>query len=54
LQFKDIIMFCYNKQSSIKMTTKVPPPWTWHICQIVVDCLSPIVIYCVLNLGDIS
>jgi hypothetical protein len=33
----------------MKMTTKVPPPLTWHICQIVVDCLSLIVIACVLN-----
>jgi hypothetical protein len=31
------------------MTTKVPPPSTWHICRIVVDCFSPIVITCVQN-----
>jgi hypothetical protein len=31
------------------MTTRVPPPLTWHIYQIVVDCLSPIVITYVLN-----
>jgi hypothetical protein len=31
------------------MTTKVPPPWTWHTCQIIVDCLSPILTDCVLN-----
>jgi hypothetical protein len=31
------------------MTTKVPPPWTWHICQIIGDCLSPIETICVLN-----
>jgi hypothetical protein len=49
LQFKDTIMFCYNRQSAIRMTTKFPPPWTWHICQIVVDCLSLILIVCVLN-----
>ncbi len=33
----------------MKMTTKVPPPLTWHIYQIVVDCFSPIVITYVLN-----
>jgi hypothetical protein len=31
------------------MTTKVPPFLTWHICEIVVDCFSLIVIACVLN-----
>ncbi len=31
------------------MTTKVPPPLTWHDYQIIVDCLSPIVTTCVLN-----
>ncbi len=33
----------------MKLTTKVPPPLTWHIYQIVVDCLSLIVIAYVLN-----
>jgi hypothetical protein len=33
----------------MKMTTKVPPPLTWHIYQIVVDYFSLIVITCVLN-----
>ncbi len=31
------------------MTTWIPPPLTWHICQIVVDCLTPVVTTCVLN-----
>jgi hypothetical protein len=31
------------------MTTKVPHPLTWHICQIVVDYFSSIVTTCVLN-----
>ncbi len=31
------------------MTNRVPPLLKWHICQIVVDYLSPIVITCVLN-----
>jgi hypothetical protein len=49
LKFKDAIMFCYSKQSSMRMTTTVAPPLTWQICQIVVDCLSFIVIVCVIN-----
>jgi hypothetical protein len=31
------------------MTTEVPPPLTWHLCQIVVDYLSPIITSCVPN-----
>ncbi len=31
------------------MTTIVPPHLTWHICQIVVICLSPIVTTYVLS-----
>ncbi len=42
-------MCCYSKQNSMRMTTKVPPPLTWHICQIVVDCFSLVVTTCVLN-----
>ncbi len=33
----------------MKMTTKVPPPLRWHICQIIIDCLSLVVITYVLN-----
>jgi hypothetical protein len=33
----------------MKMTIRVPPPLTWHICKIVVDCLSLVVITYVLN-----
>jgi hypothetical protein len=33
----------------MKMTTKVPPPLTWHICQIGFGCLYPIVMTCILN-----
>jgi hypothetical protein len=33
----------------MKMTTRVPPPLTWHICEIVVDCFSLVVTACVLN-----
>jgi hypothetical protein len=42
-------MLCHNKQSLVKMTTRVPPPLTWHIYQIVVDCFFLIVITYVLN-----
>ncbi len=31
------------------MITQVPPLLTWHISQIIVDVLSPIVFTCVLN-----
>jgi hypothetical protein len=27
----------------------MPPPLTWHIFKIIVDCLSPIVYACVFN-----
>jgi len=33
----------------MKMTTRVPPPLTWHICQIVVNCFSVVITACVLN-----
>jgi hypothetical protein len=31
------------------MTTKVPPPLTSHICQIVIDCFFFVVTTCILN-----
>ncbi len=49
LQFRYAIMFCYNKQTIVRVTSQVPPPLTWHISQIVVDCLLPIVSTCVIN-----
>ena len=33
----------------MKMTTKVSLLFTWHICQIIVDCLSLIVTTYILN-----
>jgi hypothetical protein len=42
-------MFWYSKQSSMKTTITIPPPLTWHICQIVVDCFSPFGTTYVLN-----
>ncbi len=39
----------FSKQSLVRMTTKVLPFLTWHIYQIVVNCLFPIATTCVLN-----
>jgi hypothetical protein len=47
--FKDAIMFCYSRQSLVKMTIPMPPPLTWHICQIIVNSFSLIVTTCALN-----
>jgi len=33
----------------VRMTTKVPPLLRWHICQIIIDCFSHVIIACVLN-----
>jgi hypothetical protein len=40
---------CYSKQINVRMSGHVPPPITWFICQILVDCLSPIISVCILN-----
>ncbi len=42
-------MLCYSRQSLVRMTTKVPPLLGWHICQIIIDCFSHVIIACVLN-----
>ncbi len=42
-------MLCYSKQIVVKVTSQMPPPLIWHICEIIVDCLSPITYVCVLN-----
>ncbi len=34
----------------MSLLCQIPPPLTWHICQIIVDCLFLIVIACVMNL----
>jgi hypothetical protein len=49
LQFKDVIVLCYNRQNIIGISGKVPPFFTWHILKIVMDSLSFIVNACVLN-----
>jgi hypothetical protein len=33
----------------MKMSARVPPPLTWHICHIIVDCLGPVVFAYILN-----
>jgi hypothetical protein len=33
----------------MRLTNRVPPPLTWQLCQIIVDCLSPIVFACIFN-----
>jgi hypothetical protein len=40
---------CYNMQINIWVFGHVPLLITWFICQIIVDCLNPIVFACVLN-----
>jgi hypothetical protein len=49
MQFKNTIMFCYSRHSLVRITIRVPPLLTWHICQIVVDYLSLVVTTCVIN-----
>ncbi len=49
LQFCYAIMFCYSKHTTMRITSQVLPPLTWHIFQIVVNCLPPIVSACVIN-----
>jgi len=49
LQFKDVIVLCYNRQNIIGISGRVPPIFTWHIFQIVVNSPSLIANACVLN-----
>jgi hypothetical protein len=43
-------MFYYNKQIDVQVINRVYPlPFTWHISQIIIDYLSPIVIAWDLN-----
>jgi hypothetical protein len=43
LLFRATIILCYNKQIVVRVASQVPPLFTWHIYQIIVDCLFPIV-----------
>jgi hypothetical protein len=49
LQFKNVIVLCYNMHNVIKINGKVPPLFTWDILQIIVNSLLPIVSAYVLN-----
>jgi hypothetical protein len=40
---------CYNKQTNVQVSSCVPPPITWFICQIIVDYLNLVVSICILN-----
>jgi len=47
LLFRAARIMCYSTQAFVKVAGQIPPPFTWHIYQIIVDCFSPIVITCV-------
>jgi len=49
LLFRVAIVLCYSRQTAMKVVKQGPPPFTWHICQVIVDCLSFIVTTCILN-----
>jgi SNF family Na+-dependent transporter len=49
LKFRVAIVFYYNRQTTMRVVKQMRPPLTWHISQIIIDCLSPIVIAYVLN-----
>jgi hypothetical protein len=49
LQFCFATVLCYSKQNAMTVIGQMPPPLTWHIFQIVVDYLSPIIFACVFN-----
>jgi hypothetical protein len=49
LQFHSTIVVCYNKQTIMRVINQMPPPLTWHIYQIIVDCFFPIVSTYVVN-----
>jgi hypothetical protein len=33
----------------MRMSERVPPPLTWHICHIIVDYLGHVIFICILN-----
>jgi hypothetical protein len=49
LQFKEVIILCYNRYNYERMSALLPPLLTWHICRIIVDFLGPIVFTWILN-----
>ncbi len=40
---------CYSQQIAVRVTSRVPPPLTWHISQKIIDVLSSVVSVSVLN-----
>ncbi len=50
LLFWVVRIIYHSKQTIVKVVGQIPPPFTSHTYQIIVDCFSPIVIAChVLN-----
>jgi len=49
LQFKKIIILCYNRYNFMIMNEKVPPLLTWHICCIIVDSFGLVVFTYILH-----
>jgi hypothetical protein len=49
LQFKNDIIFCYDRQNTVKISGKVHPLFIWHIKKIIVDFLFHVVATHVLN-----
>jgi hypothetical protein len=49
LLFHSAIVICCSKHIIVKVICRVLPLLTWQICQIIVNCLFPIVLACVLN-----
>jgi len=49
LQFHSTIVLYYSKQIVMRVNGWMPLSLIWHICEIVVDCFSPIVYACVLH-----
>jgi hypothetical protein len=49
LQFKDVIIICYNRKNIIRSIGKVPPLFTWHIKKKIVDFVVVVVSAYVLN-----
>ncbi len=47
--FCGAIVMCYNRQTTIRVSGRVPPPITWFICQTMVDYLNHIFNACVLK-----
>jgi uncharacterized membrane protein len=49
LQYHEAIVHYYSRQIVVRTSVCVPPPLTWHVAQIVIEVISPVVTTCVLN-----